>query len=36
MTSDRYDAIIIGAGLAGASTAYSLANAGHRVAILDL
>jgi 2-polyprenyl-6-methoxyphenol hydroxylase-like FAD-dependent oxidoreductase len=36
MTSDRYDAIIIGAGLAGTSAAYSLANAGHRVAILDL
>jgi 2-polyprenyl-6-methoxyphenol hydroxylase-like FAD-dependent oxidoreductase len=36
MTSDRYDAIIIGAGLAGTSAAYSLATAGHRVAILDL
>ncbi|SFG55628.1 FAD-dependent oxidoreductase [Methylobacterium gossipiicola] len=36
MTSHPYDAIIIGAGLAGTSAAHKLATAGHRVALIDI
>ncbi len=35
MASDRYDAVVVGGGPAGATAAADLANAGHRVALLD-